>query len=105
MWILFRVSGRLGIAIFQKNGCLLLAPIIQSYWGQSRWGMHMENFHSQSSKPKSTDMDFTVEAFLRLLIQFNELWIGLLTPISTMYERPSTINSLLIRAKLLSMIR
>src|SRR3974390_1070988 len=63
----------------------------------------MENSHSPSLKPRSKDTDYTQEEFLRLLILFNEQWIGSSTPISTTSEPALIISSSLTQAKLSSM--
>src|SRR6516162_8762154 len=63
----------------------------------------MENSHSPSSKQRSKATDYTQEDFLRLLILFNEQWIGSSTPISTTCEPALIISSSLTQVKLSSM--
>src|SRR3974377_1621269 len=63
----------------------------------------MENSHSPSLKPRSKATDYTPEEFLRLLILFNEQWIGSSTPISTTSEPALIISSSLTQARLSSM--
>src|SRR3974377_672739 len=62
----------------------------------------MANSHSASSRPRSKDTDYTVEEFLRLLILFNEQWIGLSTATSTTSDPVLIISSSLTRVKLSS---